>query len=76
MSGRGGGRRGAAQALPAREVPLPPWHALRTQATLRLASPHRAAPLPARRLPGDGGMPTQLGEGEPIKFEEPAYELR
>ncbi|EFN56398.1 hypothetical protein CHLNCDRAFT_144964 [Chlorella variabilis] len=27
------------------------------------------------KLPGDGGMPTQLGEGEPIKFEEPAYEL-
>ncbi|KAI3426332.1 hypothetical protein D9Q98_008705 [Chlorella vulgaris] len=26
-------------------------------------------------LPGDGSMPTQLGEGKPIQFEEPAYEL-
>lgn len=32
--------------------------------------------MPARRLPSDGSMPTELGEGEPIQFEEPAYELR
>ena len=29
------------------------------------------------RLPAGNGVPTEeLGEGEPIKFEEPAYELR
>lgn len=39
-----------------------------------------AASAPAatldRRLSADGGMPTDLGQGELIKFEEPAYELR
>lgn len=26
-------------------------------------------------LPGDGSMPGELGEGRPIAFDEPAYEL-
>lgn len=28
------------------------------------------------RLPPGGAMPTELVGGEPIKFDEPAYELR
>ena len=28
------------------------------------------------RLPAGGGMPAGLEGGEPITFEEPAYELR
>lgn len=43
----------------------------------RRPSFRKAAALPARRLPGDLQAPTPetLGEGVPVSFDEPAYEL-
>ena len=67
-AGAGGGRWVKASALPS------PFASLQ----LPLLSPAsgQAASCLVCRLPAGGGMPAGLEGGEPITFEEPAYELR